>query len=203
MKYFKKILTLCITTTLLAAISLQVSAKGHAAKWQLVKDESIISFVSIKKGSVGEAHTFTDFSGLIDHNNATVTIKADSVDTNVPIRNERAREFLFETGIYPTISITSDVSAAMKVAKKGATKMTDLPATLSMHGISKEVSLNISVSRNGKGTISVASTKPVIIKAADYNMDAGVTKLAELVGSIPIASAVPVSFVLTFKKDKK
>lgn len=199
MTYFKKISIAGLITVLLTTFSLKTYAAGHDI-WSLAVEESSISFVSVKKGTVGEVHTFTDFSGVLDHGKATVTIKADSVDTSVPIRNERAREFLFETGVYPTISISGDVSAAMSAVKKGTTSILNLPATLSMHGISKEISLNVSVSRNGKGTVAVASTKPIIIKAADYNMDKGVAKLAELVGGIPIATAVPVSFFLTFKK---
>ena len=88
-----------ILTTFFAAISLitfciNANAGGHD-NWKLITDESAISFVSIKKGSIAEAHTFTDFSGVLDHGKASVTIKADSIDTMVPIRNERAREFLF------------------------------------------------------------------------------------------------------------
>ena len=198
MKSIKKLLLLSLSTALLATSSIAV----NAANWQLAKDESTISFFSVKKGKIGETHTFTDFSGEINKGKAAVTIKADSVDTNVPIRNDRAREFLFETGIYPTISISSDVGDALKTASKGATSKLSIPATLSLHGVEKEVSLDVSITRNGKGAITVSNSKPVVIKAADYNMDAGVLKLAELVGGIPIASAVPVSFVLTFKKDK-
>ena len=199
MKYVRKLLTLSIAAALLATASLYSHAAGHDI-WPLVQNESSISFVSVKNGKIGEVHTFTDFSGVLDHGKATITIKPDSVDTNVPIRNERAREFLFETGVYPTISISSDVTAAMKEAAEGTTKMLVVPASLSMHGVTKEISLNVSVSQNGKGTLTVSSSKPVLIQAADYNMDSGVAKLAELVGGIPIATAVPVSFVLTFKK---
>ena len=194
-----------ILTTFFAAISLitfciNANAGGHD-NWKLITDESAISFVSIKKGSIAEAHTFTDFSGVLDHGKASVTIKADSVDTMVPIRNERAREFLFETGVYPTISIKSDVTEVMKSAETGSTALLEVPATLSLHGVEKDISLNVSLSHNSKTTLVVASTKPVIIKAADYGMEEGVLKLAELVGGIPIANAVPINFVLTFKKQ--
>jgi len=201
MKPIKKFLTVSLVTILLAALSLSTKADGHAV-WKLTSEESNINFVSIKKGAFAEAHTFTDYSGVVDHGKASITIKADSVDTRVPIRNERVREFLFETGAYPEISITSDVSTAMEAATTGSTKMFDLPATLSLHGVEKEVTLNVSISQNSKGGIIVASTQPVIINASDYGMSAGVLKLAELVGGIPIATAVPVSFILTFKKDK-
>ena len=201
MKTLTKFLNAVIVTTILSMVSLTSYAAGHGEKWDLVTDESSISFFSVKKGSVGEVHSFTDFSGVIDHNKASIEIKPDSVETGIPIRNERAREFLFETGVFPTISISSDVTEAMNSATKGQAVEANVPATLSMHGVTKEITLSVRIIRNSKKSISVASTKPVVIKAADYNMDGGVTKLAELVGGIPIASSVPVNFVLTFKKS--
>jgi polyisoprenoid-binding protein YceI len=203
MKNSTMFLKVILATVLLSISTLSSHAAGHGAKWELVKSESSISFVSVKKGSIGEAHIFTDFSGIIDHNQATVSIKPDSVDTRIPIRNERAREFLFKTGIYPTIKISSDVASAMAALKKGETGIVELPASLSMLGVTKEVSLSVSVIRNGKKSISVASIKPIIIKASDFKMEAGVAKLGELAGGISIATAVPVSFILTVTKQDK
>jgi len=200
----KKLYKSTITFLAILCSNLFISQAGyaddHGKKWMLDQDESLISFVSVKKDSIGEVHTFTDFSGEIKGHKATVTIKPDSVNSKVPIRNERMREFLFETGTYPTISITSDVTGVLDKIKKGKTSLIELPATLSLHGADKEVVLNVSLSRNSKGTMNVASAKPVIIKAADFNMDKGIAKLSELVGNIDITDAVPVSFVLTFKK---
>lgn len=187
-----------LSFTFLCSLS-AASAAGHD-KWTLQASESAISFVSIKKTFIGEAHTFTDISGSINHGKASITIKPDSVSTNIPIRNERARKFLFETGIYPTIVVNSDVSSAMKSLEKGATNMLSLPAILTMHGVEKSITLDLAITRNGKQAVTVATTKPVVINAAEYNMVGGIKKLGELAG-VDIVTAVPVSFVLTFKKS--
>ena len=181
-------------------MSINGQAAGLSEKWNLLQAESSIHFVSVKKGSIAEAHHFSDFSGVIDHNKATITIKPDSVDTNIGIRDQRVREFLFETGIYPTISITSDVSAAIATVKKTRNATLDLPARLTLHGVTKEIQLKANLTLSGDDRLTVSSTRPIIIKAADYGMDGGVSKLANLVGGIMITSAVPVNFVLSFKK---
>ncbi len=69
------------------------SASQVYADWQLEADQSHIHFVSIKKAQVGEVHTFKQLSGSIDESGkAAITIQLDSVETQVPIRNERMRE---------------------------------------------------------------------------------------------------------------
>lgn len=203
MKNISVLLHTVFITTLLSLISSTSFAAGHGDVWNLAKDQSNINFVSVKKGSIGEVHSFGDFSGVIDHDKASISIDTASVDMLIPIRTERALKFLFESGAFPTIEIKSDVTAAIKGAKKGATSFADVPASLSMHGVTKDIILNVSITRNGKNTITVSSAKPVIIKAADYNMEAGVAKLGELVGKIPVVTSVPVNFVMTFKKVVK
>ena len=178
-----------------AALPLQVFASG----WTLDQQNSSISFVSVKKENIAEAHTFTDFSGVISGSTASVTIKADSVDTIVPIRNERIREFLFETGVYPEISISANVKDLQSIAVDKPAKMS-VPATLSLHGVEKEVALDVFVNKSSDGSVIVTSAKPVLVRAADYNLDGGIGKLSEVMGGISITKAVPVMFALVFNK---
>lgn len=203
MKPTPSLLHTIFLTTLLTFLSSTGFAAGHGDVWNLKKEESNINFVSVKKASIGEVHSFADFSGVIDHDKASISIKTDSVDMLIPIRNERALKFLFESITFPTIEIKSDVSAAIKGAKKGSTSFADVPASLSLHGVTKDITLNVSITRNGKNSITVTSAKPVIINAADYNMDAGIAKLGELAGNIDVATSVPVNFVMTFTKKEK
>lgn len=171
--------------------------------WLLDESQSSVFFTSIKKGTVAEAHTFRRISGSINNNKALIKIDASSVDMLIPIRNERALEFLFESKAFPEIYITSNVRDAIKVASAANTEFINFPAYLSLHGVTKEIMLNVSITRNGEHTITVTSNRPIIINASDYNMARGLAKLSELVGNIPIASSVPVNFTLTFKRRTK
>ncbi len=184
----------------LSCMTLTSHSAGHGEKWNLSKNESKINFVSIKKGNIGEVHSFTQFSGSIDHNQANISIDTTSVDMLIPIRNERALQYLFEADTFPTIDIKSDIKTAINDSKKGTTMIKDIQASLSLHGITKDITINVSITRNGKNSLTVSSAKPVIINAADFNMEAGIAKLGELAGKIPVVTSVPVNFIMTFKK---
>ncbi len=173
------------------------SAKHHQS-WQLDPSNSNLSFISIKKSNIAETHTFSEFDGNIDGGNATVTIKTQSIESNVDIRNQRMREFLFETGVFPEITIKADVEAALAKLEVGQSQLITLPANLSMHGVSKEINLAARISKLSKTRLLVSSSQPVLIRAKDYNMLEGVVKLSSLVNNLAIAETVPVSFSLVF-----
>jgi len=115
--------------------------QDSAARWALNTEKSEVNFISIKKGNIAETHVFNDISGHILNGKAQFTIKPDSVDSRVPIRNERMREFLFETNIYPTIEINANVGDLVRSLKPGQSNMMTIPASLSMHGATKEIKL--------------------------------------------------------------
>jgi outer membrane protein OmpA-like peptidoglycan-associated protein len=51
--------------------------------------------------------------------------------------------------------------------------------------------------------VSVSSAEPIIIAAGDFNLTAGVAKLAEAVGGIPIVAATSITFDLVFETGEK
>lgn len=168
--------------------------------WTLDTEQSSVNFVTIKKTNLAETHQFTDFSGEIKKGKASVTIKADSIDSRVPIRNERMREFLFETGAYPLIQVNSDVTEVLSGLTLGDSKTVSTSATLSMHGVTKEITLELRVNSLSESTMSVSSTEPVLVHAAHYEMVEGIQKLSSLVNGLHIAETVPVYFSLVFQK---
>ena len=185
-----------IKVLILSSALFSISANA----WTLDVENSEVNFVSIKKGNIGETHIFTDIAGTIEESTANIVIRPDSVDSRVPIRDERMREFLFETGIYPIISISSDVTEIMSGLSAGTSKLTNFSASLSMHGVSKDLTLDVRVSMLSDSSIVVSSSKPFLLRAADFNMVEGIQKLASLVNNLPIAESVPVSFSLSFTK---
>jgi len=175
--------------------------QDSAARWALNTEKSEVNFISIKKGNIAETHVFNDISGHILNGKAQFTIKPDSVDSRVPIRNERMREFLFETNIYPTIEINANVGDLVRSLKPGQSNMMTIPASLSMHGATKEIKLETRLSMINANTIVVSSTQSVLIRAADFDMVDGITKLASLVNNLAIAETVPVNFSLELDMD--
>jgi polyisoprenoid-binding protein YceI len=83
------------------------------ADWALNNDQSRLSFISVKKGSVAEVHHFTKLDGQVDGSgNVSVSIPLASVETAIPIRNERMQQMLFETEIFPSADLSAKVDLA-------------------------------------------------------------------------------------------
>ena len=75
---------------LLMAIGLLTLSLVTQARWQLDSDASNLSFISIKNGTIVETHTFSTLSGEVGNDgNAAVIIALSSVQTLIPIRDER------------------------------------------------------------------------------------------------------------------
>lgn len=189
-------LVTCILTLILSVSASFTHAESKP--WTLQKESSSINFFTVKNSAIGETHQFVDFSGSIVKGMAKVTIQPDSVSSNIDIRNERMREFLFETKMYPTIDITADVATLIKNIQPGLLSQS-IPAKLSLHGVTKDIQIRAAVSVVGKN-LRVSSVEAVIINATDYAMDGGIKKLGELAG-VEIVWSVPVSFDLLFTQE--
>lgn len=173
------------------------------ADWTLNNEQSQLSFISIKKGDVAEVHRFDQLSGSFGgKGNVELTIQLASVDTAIPIRDERMREMLFNTKAFPTASLSAKVDAA-KVLELDAGEMlvTTLQGQLSLHGQSNPVTAELVVARLAAGKLLVSSRKPLIVQAGDFDLLEGVEKLREVAGLSSISRAIPVSFVLTFEQN--
>ncbi len=189
-------------TQLLIVISLIVAGPCFAA-WTLDNDSSQVSFVSVKAGDAGEVHRFTEISGeLSSGGNASVTIQLASVDTLIPLRDERMRELLFQTGIFPTASLSTDIDMdALNAIEPGDSMDMAANLTLELHGQQLSLAAEMIVARLGDHRLMVSSRKPVIVNAASVDLVNGIEALREIANLPSISKAVPVSFVLTFDED--
>jgi polyisoprenoid-binding protein YceI len=176
-----------------------------SADWGMDQSRSHLAFISIKAKDVGEIHTFTDMSGSIaDDGQVTVSMMLDSVETLVPIRNERMREFLFETTNYKDATLTAKVDPGIIAAMEPG-QIADITAegTLALHGATQPMVLHMQAAKVADDTVMVASTKPLIIDAAKFGLSDGVEKLREIAGLASISNAVPVTFVMTFVSNSQ
>ena len=80
----------------------------------LLTDESTLGFVSVKNVDGAEAHSIARLTGsLNDAGGFAVDIHLDSVDIQVPIRDERMRGMLFDTETYPLARVTGSIDAGL------------------------------------------------------------------------------------------
>ncbi len=192
----KRLATTLLTTSILCASIAPVIA----AEWTLDPERSHLAFVSIKAGNIGEVHHFTELSGSIDDQGRTVIdTKLDSVETLIPIRNERMREMLFKTAQYSDATLSAKIDpGAINAMQPGDQIDVVAESILSLHGETQPLVLKMQAAKLDADTILVASTEPVVLDAAKFGMSEGVEKLREIAGLESISNAVPVTFVMTF-----
>lgn len=188
----------------LTMIALLFVAVPSAASWTLDNDASQVSFVSVKAGDAGEVHRFTQLSGnLAADGTATITIELASVDTMIPLRDERMRELLFETTLFPTATLTTNIDMSLLGALEPG-ESTDMTADLALQLHDQEIALTAEmiVARLGDQRLMVSSRKPIIVNAASVDLVSGIEALREIANLPSISKAVPVSFVLSFERNE-
>lgn len=189
--------TRAVVTGFILALT-SVFAQVVMADLKLDNDRSSIAFTSTKNGTVTEVNNFGRLSGSVNETGvANISIDLVSVATGIDLRDERLREFLFQTSEFGKAVFTADVSEVLMSVKKNSSKIYEIPGKLTLHGKQQNVVANVLVSR-GKKMWVVSTTEPILIKADDFDLGAGVEKLRELAGLNTISKIVPVSFVLSF-----
>ncbi|MCE7030197.1 YceI family protein [Jiella avicenniae] len=168
--------------------------------WTLDNSRSRLNFVTIKKGTVVETQKFGELSGDISSSgDAEVRIKLESVSTGIDIRDVRMRFLLFDIEQFPEATITARIDPQAIGSVFDEARMTyDLPVTLTIRGISKDITVPVIISKLGDSLVSVASASPVTVSTADFGMDDGLKQLSAAVGDIPITPSSPVTFELAF-----
>tara|TARA_B110000261_G_scaffold160148_1_gene199267 strand:- start:4 stop:597 length:594 start_codon:yes stop_codon:yes gene_type:complete len=186
----------------LTALSVVVLFAGAAqAHWSLDNDASTLSFVTVKAEHVAEVHTFDSLSGTIgDDGGVEITIELASVNTMIPIRNERIQEMLFETNLFPDGIITGSIDLdALTDMDAGSSVARQIDFELSLHGQSVALAADVQITRTGEGVI-VSTLKPLVVMADSFALTAGVEMLREVAGLPSISRAVPVSFTVVFEE---
>lgn len=173
---------------------------GAAAAGELVAEKSDIRFISVKNASFAEVHRFGSLSGSITGDSVLVTIPLVDVQTRIPIRNERMKEMLFNTELFPKATLTADVDMAKIMAlQSGEYADMDVAFVLDLHGSSRRLNTAVSVARLGD-EIHVSTLAPLVLNARDFELTAGIEKLREVAGLNNINTAVPVTARLVFSR---
>lgn len=184
------------------ALALFLLSASAAADWTLDSDASTLGFVSVKNGQIVEGHRFTGLAGRVEEAGAELSVELATVDTLIPIRNERMRELLFEVVDHPTAVFRTEVDLAPVLeAAPGASMITSLLGTLSLHGVDAPFGGEVQVTRVDEDTVAVATVRPLVLSVASFGLEAGVERLRDIAGLNEIAGMVPVNFALIFSRD--
>ncbi len=197
-QYFKS-----LTILLLFLVSSSYANCGNSNTspiWRLNNDFSTLSFISIKKTNVAEVHSFKKLSGKIkETGKVSIHIPLASLETNIPVRNERMKKWLFETDKFPKATITANIDyQSIEDLSLGQSLSTTVKAKINLHGQQQSYDVAVTVIRSTTHTLVVISQQPILIQTKDFALTQGVEKLREIAGLPSISQVVPVSFILTF-----
>lgn len=163
--------------------------------WQLQLGLSELSFVSTKNKSISETHTVTFKAGRIEPNGLVeLILDLDKIESQIPIRNQRMKDLLFETNQFPEAIITSTLDKNLSHGSP-----TDVKFQLNLHGVTRSLTANVLIQNQGEAMV-VTSYMPIQVHAKDFNLDAGINQLTQVAKLKAISYEVPVDFKLVFHK---
>ncbi|WP_440054413.1 YceI family protein [Pseudoalteromonas sp. T1lg65] len=173
------------------------SAQAFAG-WQFSPAQSDLSFVSIKKNTIAEVHHFKRFDAqLSESGELAVTIDLASVETMIPIRNERMRDMLFNVAKFPTAVVKAEVAKTLQALKFGTQQVNSVSATLTLNGETQPLSLDLQITKSKQG-LHIVPIRAVIVNANQFGLGDGIEALRKIAGLDSIATSVPVNFQLVF-----
>ncbi|MCG7656728.1 YceI family protein [Wielerella bovis] len=156
----------------------------------------LIGKVTPKLKSITEPAYFAKSSAQLDKDGQfSMSIDLQSVNTNIEIRNQRLKDWFFETSKFPTATVTGKLdSVAINQMKIGDILLLDQSLVLNLHGQDIDIIAPLLISRTSKNKIIVNTRHPVILDVRQMNMLNEVSKLVEGMGLSSIWEQVPIFF---------
>lgn len=163
------------------------------------KTQSSVHFMSVKNEHIAEVHSFKDFSGSVsDDGVLNIDINLTSVETSIPIRNERMQKMLFDVANFASASFVAKLDKELLDAPVGTSKTVDIKGQLTIQNKTVPTSFSVVISTLENGQIKATTIKPTILNASEFGLDAGIAALQEIAMLKSISKAVPLSFSVTF-----
>ena len=178
------------------------STLASAANWQLDNSQSSLHFVSVKNDVVAEIHQFTQLTGNWNGKQVNIEIPVTSLETQIPIRNERIWQYVLQAEKFAAISVSATLTEA-ETAKltTGQSSVLTLPLNVTIGTETSELSAAIRLTKLSDTTIAASNETPLMLNTNSYKLTAGVAKLQELAGLKRIDPLLPVSFSVQFTQQ--
>ena len=184
---------------LVVAAALSFSA---AADWSVNSQQSSLNFVSVKNDVVAETHSFKELTGkLTTAGEFSVVIPVATIDTAIPIRNERILEHVLAAKQFASINAKGKVdSKVLTGLKTGDSVVVDQALDLTLLSQSQTLTAKVKVTKVSETQLLVTTVAPVMLDVNKFQLGAGVEKLRELAGLKSISPFVPTTFSLVLVK---
>ena len=170
------------------------------ADWYLDGESSRLSFISTKNANLSEVQRFLVLHGKVDAKGlAEVEVELESVNSGIPLRDERMRKELFEIQTYPEALITAQIDLRpINDLAPGAQLELRLPLTVNLHGKQHQYNAELLATRLDDRRFQVVTLEPLVINAEDFDLAPGLETLRKVADLSAISLSVPVGAVLIF-----
>ncbi|POF43073.1 hypothetical protein B0D71_09270 [Pseudomonas laurylsulfativorans] len=188
------------TLQTLAFLLLAGAALSARADWYLDGESSRLSFVSTKNANVSEVQRFLVLHGKVDPEGlAQVEVELESINSGIPLRDERMRKELFQVDQFSDALITTKIDLRpINDLAPGAQQELRLPLTVDLHGKQHTYNAELLATRLDDRRFQVVTLEPLVINAEDFDLATGLEALRKMAGLSAISLSVPVSAVLIF-----
>lgn len=170
------------------------------ADWYLDNESSRLSFVTTKNTEVAEVQRFLVLHGKVDAKGAArLEVELGSINSGIPLRDERMRKELFEIKTFPEAQISAQINLQpINDLASGAQLELRLPLSVTLHGKTQTYSAELLATRLDERRFQVVTLEPVVLHAEDFDLAPGVATLRKAAGLKSISLSVPVGAVLIF-----
>lgn len=192
-----KVTSLISSSILLAGMLI---SSGAIAELSLSKESSQVNFISVKNEHVAESHSFDDFSGtLSNEGKLQININLMSVNTIIPIRNERMKKMLFDVSNFALASFVADIDKSLTKMPLGMSKDVSVDGQLTIKDKTVPITFFVNITSLENGKVQATTIKPTIINASQFGLDSGIDALQEIAMLKSISKSVPLTFSVTFQ----
>lgn len=185
---------------LLLSLSLCVLGATAQADWLLDEQHSTLNFLTTKNSNITEISSFGRLSGVLsEKGTANLLIDLNSINTRIPLRDERIRNLLLNTDKYPNATVQVTLAAdTLQNLLVGKSLTTEISGTLDLHGKQLPLIAKVHVFKDENGAIHATTTEPVLLDMVTLGLTDGIETLRELAKLNNISYMVPVTFKLVY-----
>ncbi|MGQ8366500.1 YceI family protein [Glaciecola sp. 1036] len=181
-------------------LSLAFISSNAFAQLTLNPSVSSVNFLSTKNTNITETHSFKQFDGVIDEQGKlTLNIDLASVETMIPIRNERMQKMLFNVADFAKATFSADLDKSLLALESGESTLATVSGDLTISGQTQAYSFDVVITGLEDGKVAAATVKPTVIKASEFGLDKGIEALREVAGLKAISETVPLTFYVVFE----
>lgn len=169
---------------------------NHTENWKLNTELSNISIITTKNNKTSEVSDFKTINGSINSSNhLSIEINLNSLETNIPIRNQRISEHLFHTDLYPAAEINTQLKP-----EDLTIGVHEISFDVDFHGVSSILKAEFMVVKQS-GKLFITLHNPLIINARTFGLEDGIKTLRKIAKLQSIDFTVPIHLVLIFEQN--